>query len=122
MCFHKSLLLWQLIWIEATSDYYIKARKGAKLYLGLGSDLSASGFALHMIYYQFLRIFWTNFGQMTLTFRVGRSRSFENCIKSCRKVSTFDTTRFGTSFHRKTTKTSDIISDPIYSKAVTFDL
>ena len=59
---------------------------------------------------------------MTLTFRVGRSRSFENCIKSCRKVSTFDTTRFGTSFHRKTTKTSDIISDPIYSKAVTFDL
>ena len=50
MCFHKSLLLWQLIWMEATSDYNIKARKGAKLYLGLGSDLSASGFALHMIY------------------------------------------------------------------------
>ena len=66
--------------------------------------------------------FLTNFGQMTLTFRVGRSRSFENCIKSCREVSSFDTTRFGTSFHRKTTKTSDIISDPIYSKAVTFDL
>ena len=107
--------------MEATSDYNIKACKGAKLYLGLGSDLSASGFAFHMIYYQFC-IFLTNFGQMTLTFRVGRSRSFENCIKSCRKVSTFDTTRFGTSFHRKTTKTSDIISDPIYSKAVTFDL
>ena len=64
MCFHKSLLLWQLIWMEATSDYNIKARKGAKLYLGLGSDLSASTFALHMIYYQFLRIFldkfWSN--------------------------------------------------------------
>ena len=50
---------------------------------------------------------------MTLTFRVGRSRSFENCIKSCGEVSTFDITRFGTSFHRKTTKNSDIISDPI---------
>ena len=59
---------------------------------------------------------------MTLTFRVGRSRSFENCIKSCGEASTFDITRFGTSFHRKTTKNSDIISDPIYSKAVTFDL
>ena len=49
--------------MEATSDYNINARKGAKLYLGLGSDLSASGFALHMIYYQFLRIFdkyWSN--------------------------------------------------------------
>ena len=122
MFFHKSLLLWQLIWMEATSAYNVKACKGAKLYLGLGSDLSASGFALHMIYYQFLRIFLTNFGQMALTFRVGRPRSFENCIKSCRKVSTFDTTRFGTSFHRKTTKTRDIISDPICSKAVTFDL
>ena len=108
--------------MEATSDYNIKACKDAKLYLGLGSDLSASGFALHMIYYQFLPIVLTNFGQMTLTFRVGRSRSFENYIKSCHVVSTFDTTRFGTSFHRKTTKTSDIISDPIYSKAVTFDL
>ena len=59
---------------------------------------------------------------MTLTFPVGRSRSFENCIKSCGVVSTFDITRFGTSFHRKTTKNSDIISGPIYSKAVTFDL
>ena len=59
---------------------------------------------------------------MTLTFRVGRSRSFENCINSCGEVSTFDITRFGTSFHRNTTKNSDIISDPIYSKAVTFDL
>ena len=108
--------------MEATSDYNIKARKGAKLYLGLGSNLSASSFALYMIYYQFLCIFLTNFGQMTLTFQVGRSRSFEKCIKTCRKVSTFDTTRFGTSFHRKTTKTSDIISDPIYSKALTFDL
>ena len=78
MCFHKSLLLWQLIWMEATSDYNIRARKGAKLYLGLGSDLSASGLVIHMIYYQFLRIFWTNFGQMTLTFRVGKLRSFEN--------------------------------------------
>ena len=59
---------------------------------------------------------------MTLTFRVGRSRSFENCIKSCGEVSTFDITRFWTSLHRKTTKNSDIISGPIYSKAVTFDL
>ena len=59
---------------------------------------------------------------MTLTFRVGRSRSFENCIKSCGDVSAFDIIRFGTSFHRKTTQNSDIISDPIYSKAVTFDL
>ena len=50
---------------------------------------------------------------MTLTFRVGRSRSFENCIKSCDEVSSFDITRFGTSFYRKTTKNSDIISDPI---------
>ena len=66
--------------------------------------------------------FLTNFGQMTLTFRVGRSRSFENCIKSCGEVSSFDITRFGTSFHRKTNKNSDIISDPIYSKSVTFDL
>ena len=41
----------------ATSDYNIKARKDEKLYLGLGSDLSASGFAIHMIYYEFLRIF-----------------------------------------------------------------
>ena len=46
MCFHKSSLLWQLIWMEDTSDYYIKARKGAKLYLGLGSNLSASGLAI----------------------------------------------------------------------------
>ena len=63
MCFHKSLLLWQLIWMEATSDYNIKACKCAKLYLGLGSDLSASGFALHMIYYQFCVFFdkfWSN--------------------------------------------------------------
>ena len=59
---------------------------------------------------------------MTLTFRVGRSRSFENYIKSCGDASTFDITRFETSSHRKTTKNSDIISDPIYSKAVTFDL
>ena len=57
MCFHKSLLLWQLIWMEATSDYNIKARKGATLYLGLGSDLSASGLAIHMMFYQFLRVF-----------------------------------------------------------------
>ena len=49
--------------------------------------------------------FWTNFGQMTLTFRVGRSRSFENCIKSCGEVSTVDITGFGTSFHRKLPKT-----------------
>ena len=90
--------------MEATSDYNIEACKGAKLYLGLGSDLSASGFALNMIYYQFLLIFLTNFGQMTLTFRVGRSRSFKNCIKSCRKVSTFDKTRFGTSFTEKLPK------------------
>ena len=63
MCFHKSSLLWQLIWMEDTSDYYIKARKGAKHYLGLGSNLSASGLAIHIIYYQFLRIFdnfWSN--------------------------------------------------------------
>ena len=59
---------------------------------------------------------------MTLTFQVGRSRSFESRIKSCRKVSTVGITRFGTSFYRKTTKNSDIISGPIYSKAVTFDL
>ena len=59
---------------------------------------------------------------MTLTFQVGRSRSFENCFKSCGEASTFDIIGFGTSFHRKTTKTSDIISDPIHSKAVTFDL
>ena len=31
-------------------------------------------------------------------------------------------TRFGTSFYRKTAKNSDMISGPIYSKAVTFDL
>ena len=59
---------------------------------------------------------------MTLTFQVGRSRSFESHIKSCREVSTVGITRFGTSFYRKTTKNSDIISGPIYSKAVTFDL
>ena len=59
---------------------------------------------------------------MTLTFQVERSRSFESCIKSCRKVSTVGITKFGNSFYRKTTKISDIISGPIYSKAVTFDL
>ena len=59
---------------------------------------------------------------MTLTFRVGRSRSLENCSKSCDEASTFDLTRVGTSFHRNTTKIGDIIRDPIYSKAVTFDL
>ena len=49
--------------MEATSDYNIKAHKGAMFYLCLGSDLSASGLAIHMIYYQFLRIFdkfWSN--------------------------------------------------------------
>ena len=49
--------------MEDTSDYYIKARKGAKLYLGLRSNLSASGLAIHMVYYKFLRIldkFWSN--------------------------------------------------------------
>ena len=44
--------------------YYIKARKGAKLYLGMGSNVSATGSAIHMIYYRFfLRIldkFWSN--------------------------------------------------------------
>ena len=59
---------------------------------------------------------------MTLTFQVGRSRSFESRIKSCREVSTVGITKFGNSFYRKTTKISDIISGPIYSKAVTFDL
>ena len=49
--------------------------------------------------------FWTNFGQMTLTFRVGRSRSFENRIKSCGEVSYFDITRFGSSFHTKNYQT-----------------
>ena len=39
--------------MEATSDYNIKARKGAKLYLGLRSDLSASGLAIHMIFTSF---------------------------------------------------------------------
>ena len=57
-----------------------------------------------------------------MTIRVGRSRSFKNCIKNCGEASSFDITRFGTSFHRKTTKNSGIISDPIYSKAMTFDL
>ena len=42
--------------MEATSDYNIKERKGAKLYLGLESDLSASGLTIHMVFYQFLRI------------------------------------------------------------------
>ena len=41
--------------MEATSDYNIKERKDAKL--GLESDLSASGLAIHMIFYQFLRNF-----------------------------------------------------------------
>ena len=59
---------------------------------------------------------------MTLTFQVGRSRSFGSCIKSCREVSTVGISRFGTAFYRKTTKISDIISGTIYSKAVTFDL
>ena len=104
MCFHKSSLLYQLIWMEDTSDYYIKAWKGAKLYLGLGSNLSASGLAIHMIYYQFFGVFWKNFGQMTLTFRAGTSRSFERFITNCPKVSYFDATRFGPSVHRKTTK------------------
>ena len=36
--------------MEATSEYNIKAHKGAKLYLGLRSDLSASGLAIHMIF------------------------------------------------------------------------
>ena len=59
---------------------------------------------------------------MTLIFQVGRSRSFKSYIKSCREVSIVGITRFGTSIYRNTTKISDIISGPIYSKAVTFDL
>ena len=104
MRFHKSLLLWQRIWMADTSDYYIKARKGAKLYLGLGSNVSASGLAIHMVYNQFFFIFWTNFGQTTLTFRVERSRSFEHLITNGPKVSYFNITRFGPSVHRITTK------------------
>ena len=49
--------------MEATSEYNIKARKGAKLYLGLGSDLSASGLAIHMIFTSFcvfLDKLWSN--------------------------------------------------------------
>ena len=49
--------------MEATSDYNIKAHKGAKHYLGLGSNKYASGLAMHMIDYQFLRILdrtWSN--------------------------------------------------------------
>ena len=49
--------------MEATSDYNIKAHKGAKHYLSLGSNKSASGLAMHMIYYQFLCILdrtWSN--------------------------------------------------------------
>ena len=59
---------------------------------------------------------------MTLTFQVGRSRSFKSRIKSCGEASTVSITRFGTSFYRKTTENSDKISGPIYSEAVTFDL
>ena len=61
--FSLIVVLWQLICVEATSDYNIKARKGAELYLALGSNLSASCLAIHMIYYQFLRILdkvWSN--------------------------------------------------------------
>ena len=41
------------------------------------NQLSASGLAMHMIYYQFFCIFWTELGQITLTFRVGISRSLK---------------------------------------------
>ena len=40
-----------------------QSTQDAKLYSGLGSNLSASGWAKHMIYYQFLHIldkFWSN--------------------------------------------------------------
>ena len=84
MCFHLSLLLWQLICIEATTDYNIKARKGEKVYLGLGSNLSASCFGHTHNLLPIFAYFWTNFGQMSLTFRVGRSRSVESCIKIAR--------------------------------------
>ena len=59
---------------------------------------------------------------MTLTFRVGRSRSFERFITNCPEVSTVNIIRFGTSFHRKTNKKGAIISGPICSKAVTYDI
>ena len=63
---------------------------------------------------------------MTLTFRVGISRSFETCIKIAlsylHSIYT-PVTRFGTSFHSKeTTKNDDMRRGSIYSKAVTFDL
>ena len=71
--------------MEATSYYNIKAHKDAKHFLGLGSNKSASDLAMHMIHYQFC-VFWTELGQMTLTFGVGISRSFE----ACPKLSSFD--------------------------------
>ena len=43
-------------------------------------------------------------------------------MKNCGKISTFDITRFWTSFHRIKINNHDIIIDPIYSKALTFDL
>ena len=89
--------------MDDTSNYYIKAHKGAKLYLDLGSNVSASGLAIHDLLPVFC-VFWTNFGQMTLTFQVGRSRSFERFITNCPKVYYFDITRFGPSIHRITTK------------------
>ena len=55
---------------------------------------------------------------MTMTFRVGRSRSFE----FFHKVSSFDMNRFGPYVYRKTTKNHDIMICPMYSKAMTFDL
>ena len=123
MCFHKSLLLWQLIWNDAPIDYKIKAHKDAqKKYFRCGIQLFCYWFGHARGLLTIFAYFWTNFGQMTLTFRVGRSRSSEVFSLNCCNVSSFDMNRFGPYVYRITTKIRDIIIGPMYSKAVTFDL
>ena len=61
---------------------------------------------------------------MTLTFRIGRSRSFERFITNCPNVSYFDITRFGPSVHRITTKIMTLLSVlyVLKPRTLTFDI
>ena len=51
MCFHKSLLLWQLVWMDALSDYDNKVHNIAKHNLGLlDSNFSATCLGMREVY------------------------------------------------------------------------
>ena len=58
LCFSISLLLWQLIRTDATSDYNIKAYKDAKHNQGLRVFLPIAVLGMCMFKYQLMVIFW----------------------------------------------------------------